>query len=333
MPVLALPRVLTPSVAARCGVSPARVRTEIRRGNWHRLAAGVVLTRPDEATREDWADVGVHLGGPGAAITGWDALRVRGLGDRNPPGRVVVLTPNAMGRVVGGVRIRQTDRPFSRTMVRFGSSYGLLPVVPVARAVADAALDSGPLRTVAMVTQAVQQGRCTVEELRLEYEAGPRNRSAGLRRALSDVLDGARSVAEATAARRLSRGPVPAFELNVPVIDESGRLRYVVDQLWRELRAGVEIDSRAHHFSEQDWQRTLVRHNELTRAGLALLHYPPALITCRDSTFVPDVAQWLSARAAELGVSMPAGRGVRRPATGREPEPLRLRFGPQASAA
>ena len=298
------------------------------------MSAGVVLTRPDDPTREDWADLGVYLGGSGSAVTGWDALRARGLSDGRPPAVVTVVSPHAMGRVVGGVRIRRSARPFTRSIVPLGSAYELVPVVSVARAVADAALETSPRRTLAMVTGALQKGRCTVEELRREYEAGPRNRSAGLRRALSDALDGARSVAEASAARRLAVARIPAFELNVPIIDATGRVRWVVDQLWRDLRAGIEIDSREHHFSDEDWQRTLARHNELTRGGLALLHYPPASITRGGSTFVPDVTDWLDARAAELGVVPGRERGVRRPPAGEEPAPLllpRLRSQPRAA--
>ena len=103
---------------------------------------------------------------------------------------------------------------------------------------------------------------------------------------------------------------MPAFEVNVSIVDVAGQLLRVVDLFWRALRAVIEIDSRAFHFCEADWQATLARHNELTRHGLALLHYPPRAVTARGSTFVREVHAWLGARAAELGVPMPAGRGV-----------------------
>jgi hypothetical protein len=326
---VALPRVLTADVAVRVGITRGRVRSEIRRGNWQRVAGGLVLTRPDEPTREDWADVGVALAGPGSAVTGWDALRARGLGDRRPPSNlVVVLSPGAMNRVVGAVRIRRTSRPFRRQVQPLGSPYELTPVVEVARAVTDAALEYGELNAVrALVSVSLQRRRCTIDELVAEYRAGPRNRSGALREALSDALDGARSAAEGMAARRLARGRVPPFELNVPVVDERGHLLYVIDELWRELRAGVEIDSREHHFDEADWERTMVRHNFLTRCGLALMHYAPGLVTRRDSTFVSDVGLWLRERAAELGVPVPRGHGVRRPVVGTDPAPLVVHTG------
>jgi hypothetical protein len=281
------------------------------------------LTRPDEPTREDWADVGVLLAGHGAAVTGWDALRARGLGGSQAPEHVLVLSPSGMNRVVGGVRIRRTDRPFGRRVQPLGAPYELTPLVPVVRAVADHALDCRDLGSVrAMVGAAVQRRHCTVPELLAEYEDGPRNRSKLLRIALGEAADGARSAAEAEAARRLARGPVPPFELNVPVVDEYGTLLYVVDELWRELRAAVEIDSREYHFSVEDWEATLARHNELTRYGLAITHYPPRQVRRRGSTFVPEVADWLQRRAIEIGVPLPPGRGVRRPPLGETPPPF-----------
>lgn len=146
--------------------------------------------------------------------------------------------------------------------------------------------------------------------------------------ALSDIRDGARSAAEATAAARLARADVPPFELNVPVVDEHGTLLYIVDELWRELRAAVEIDSREYHFSEADWEKTLGRHNALTRYGLAITHYAPRLVTARGSTFVPEVSDWLRRRSAELVVPRPAGRGVRRPPLDCAPEPFVVRVNP-----
>ena len=261
-----LPRVLGPDLLQRFAVSRRHARTELRRGTWRRLAAGIVLTRPDEPTRSDWADAGILLAGRGSAVSGWDADRARGIGDRAPPSQhVLVLSPTAMNRVVGGVRIRRTARRFERHVQPLGAPLELTPLASVARAVADAALEYrelGPIR--AMLGSAVQRKHCSVPDLIAEYEDGPRNRSKLLRIALANLRDGARSAAEAVGSRRLARGAVPPFELNVPIVDQFGKLLWVVDILWRELRAALEIDSREFHFCEADWQATLRRHNALT---------------------------------------------------------------------
>jgi hypothetical protein len=64
------------------------------------------------------------------------------------------------------------------------------------------------------------------------------------------------------------------------------------------------------------------RHNELTRLGIAVTHYPPTMITRRSSVFVAEVRQWLCARATELGFALPPGRGPLRPPRGEPPPPF-----------
>lgn len=226
-----------------------------------------------------------------------------------------------MGRVVGAVRVRRTERSFTSVVQPLGAPLELTPLTSLPRAVADTALDyrsPGPMR--ALVGAAVQRRRCSMAELIAEYEAGPRQHSKVLRIALADLRDGARSAAEATAVRRLARSAVPSFEVNVAVVDRNGRLMRVVDVLWRDLRAALEIDSRMFHFSEADWQATLARHNELTRYGLAVTHYPPNRVTAHGSTFVPEVCEWLTCRAAELGRPLSRRRGTR--GGGLDPRPF-----------
>ena len=318
-----LPRVLTPPQAERLGLTRGRVRTELRRGNWQRLASGIVLTRPEDPTRGDWADVGVALAGRGAAVTGWDAVRVRGLGDRRPPHHdVVVVCPNGANRIVGGVRLSRTSRAFTRTTVSALSEVlPLLPVVPAARAVVDTALrDCAPGRVRALVTSSVQRRACRVEDLMAELGRAPRCGSRWLRLAMADAVDGARSAAEARALGRLRSSPVvPAFEMNVPVV-LAGQALYCVDFLWRALRAVLEIDSREYHFKEADWRDTMTRHNALIAAGFAVTHYPPSLVG--RPGWADEVAEWLRARARELGLPYPRARGVIRPPIGASPPPV-----------
>jgi hypothetical protein len=127
-----------------------------------------------------------------------------------------------MNRVVGGVRIRRTDRPYTQRIQPLNAPLELVPLVGVARAITDTALGCRDLGTVrALVATALQRRNCSITELLTECEGRPRGGSRLLRIALADVRDGARSAAEATAARRLARGRIPPFELNVPVVDET----------------------------------------------------------------------------------------------------------------
>ena len=322
-PTFELPRVLSRPLPRRWASDVRRTRTELRRGNWRRFARGAILTRPEEPTRADWAALGIAIGGPSAALSGWDALRVRGLGTTAPPDEeVLVLSRHASNRTIGPLRIRETQRRYTSHLTSVDAGeFALMPVVPVHRAVSDASryyTSLSPVRS--LVTSAVQRRLCTLEQLIAEIRQGPRNYSALYRLALGDALDGARSEAEARAARRLSREPLPSFELNVPILAADGTELGVVDALWRDLWAVLEIDSREYHFSEADWKKTTARHNRLTRYGLALTHYPPSQVSGRSRAWLDEVGGWLRARADELGVPWQPGRGVIRPSG--EPVPL-----------
>jgi len=298
-----LPRVLTPSIADRCGVSRARVRTEIGRGCWRQLARGVVLTRPDEPSRADWALAGLAITGSHGALSGWDAVRLAGIGSPAPPRpEVLVLTTRGGSRRAGHVWIRKVAAPLPvRVTAADDPVLPLARVVSLARAVVDTALLHGRTRPVrALVTTAVQRELCSVEELTAQLRCAPRRHSAALRRALADAAAGARSVAEAEAAELLRIGGVPTFELNVPIV-HAGRVIAVADVLWRKLRAVLEIDSREYHLSEAQWKAMMARHNKLTNVGYAVTHCPPSAIRDGGLAWVAEVDDWLRARAIGLG--------------------------------
>ncbi|MGH3629792.1 MAG: hypothetical protein ACRDRL_20440, partial [Sciscionella sp.] len=105
---------------------------------------------------------------------------------------------------------------------------------------------------------------------------------------------------------------VPAFELNVPLVDRRGVIVARADVLWRELRAIAEIDSREFHFKERQWKGTSRRHNRLTGKALAVEHFPPSEIRERGIEWGLEVEAWLRNRADELGVAYVA-----------DPRPLR----------
>ncbi len=152
-----------------------------------------------------------------------------------------------------------------------------------------------------MVTAAVQRQLVTVEQLADELANAPRNGSHFLRAALAVVGGGAKSVAEAEAVSILRRRrDIPPFEANSPIRPSAGRIVADADLLWRELRAVLEIDSREFHFAEDDWKRTIARHNRLTRLGYTVVHYPPSVIRRDRNAWAAEVSAWLHARSREL---------------------------------
>jgi hypothetical protein len=89
---------------------------------------------------------GLALAGAHAALRGWDALALRGVGGRTPSHpQVLVLTRRGRHRVVGGVRLRPTHRPYAvRYTAAIDPVLPLVPVVSAARAVCDAATGVRP---------------------------------------------------------------------------------------------------------------------------------------------------------------------------------------------
>ena len=245
---------------------------------------------------------GLALGGPDSALTGWDAARLRGLGPKLPVVPVVrVLTRRGGNRRIGDVRLRPTTRPLTATVMASDRYPEGIRLVSAARAVADTALDATSGAVVrAMITQSVQRGLCTQDELLAELEAAPQNGSGHLRAALEDIRRGARSIAEAEAVALLRRPDVPPFDVNAEIRDATGHVVAVADVLWRSLRAILEVDSREFHFGEQEWKQTMRRHNRLAALGYAVVHYPPSAIRSGGQMWVDEVAAWLRGRAAEI---------------------------------
>ena len=319
-----VPRVVTAEIARAIGYRDGQVRIELRRSRWHQLVRGVYLTRVDRPARCDWIAAGLAIAGSGAALSGWDAVRAYAIGsDRAPVDEVLILSADGTHRTAGRVRLRPSQRPVTaRRLVLADGGFGSAPVVSAARAVADTALVYrwfDPVR--ALVTSAVQRRLCTPEELAAELDAGPQNGSAHLRRALEDVFGGVQSISEAQLRDVIGRGGLPMPEFNIEIHTWDGRHVATADALWRDLRAALEVDSKKYHFYEEKWERTMKRHNLLTRRRLAVTHYPPRELLDNSPRVTAEIDDWLQDRAIEIGVPYPPsppevgpdGRPLRRP--------------------
>lgn len=123
---------------------------------------------------------------------------------------VDVLVPTSTSRGDAGfVRFHRSSRLPSRVCVAGEVRFALPP-----RAVADAVRGMTDLREVrAVVAGAVQRGICPVPRLAEELAGGPIRGSARLRRALTEVTAGIRSVAEADLRDLIMRArlPMPMF--------------------------------------------------------------------------------------------------------------------------
>lgn len=231
--------------------------------------------------------------GPHSSISGGYALRLHGLRIRLPPRVLVLADRRRRPTCPRWLHIRPTARLPAQHWNRG------LAIAPVPRAAADWALETGDLDEVrTVVARAIQHRHCRLADLSAELAAGPRNGSALLRTALAEVSAGARSAQEPRAAHTLNRARLGPFGQNVAIG------RYIVDFLWRELRAVLEIDSLEYHFDARDWAGTLSRHRELESLGYSVIHVRPSELT-DEAGFVDSIRRWLAARRSVLSAGAP----------------------------
>lgn len=289
-----LPRILTRPDAVALGFTRAAIEHRLRTRRWRAVLPQVYLTR-DTMVWTDRLAAGVAYAGTDAVLTGSAALADLGLRCVTRPQQLLVLAPRgATATSRSFVRVRRTHR--LPAAVRIPGP----PRAHPARAVADVALELRRLDDVrTLVAQAVRARLCSLDDLATELTEGPRRGSAHLRQAIAEVGDGAWSAPEARAAALLRRGGVPAFEQNARIDLPGGSYR-IVDFLWRDLRAVLEIDSAEHHLDPADWRSTMDRHLTLETLGYSVIHRPPAAVYTAPGRFVRDVDAWLTARRSAL---------------------------------
>jgi hypothetical protein len=313
-----VPRVLTSALARRLGFTEKQIRVELAHHRWQLLVRGIYFTRPDRPERADWITAGLAMAAEEGVLSGWDAVRGYDIGSaRSPVDEVLILTTGGSNRIAGKVRFRPSTRPLQPRRV------GIWPTAPPARAVADTALVYrwfDPVR--ALVTSAVQHRLCTPDELEFELENGPQNGSAHLRRAVEDVFGGAESIAEAELADLITAAGLPPAELNVDILTWDGIKIASADALWRSLRAGLEVDSKKHHFYEDRWEHGVRRHTGLTTTGLSITHFIPKDLRNNPAACMRQVEEWLRRRAAEIGALYPPPP----PPTGPDGRPIRIPY-------
>jgi very-short-patch-repair endonuclease len=279
--------------ALACGLTEMALAHRIRAGGpWQRLLPGVYLAWPGTASAEQREMAALLHAGPRSVLTGMAAVRRHGF-RVPPPGVVTVLVPAGVRRQsTGFVRVQRSSRMPPEVCVD-----GEVRYVLAARGVADAARSLTVARDVrALVAQAVQQQRCSIEMLTTELEGGPARGSVLLRAALAEVGDGVRSVPEGDLRTLLRRERVPMPRFNARLYDGAGdRLVAVVDAWWADAGVAAEVDSREYHYSAEDWQQTMRRHDRLVAQGVLLLHFTPGQIRSAPEEVITQIRAALAA--------------------------------------
>jgi hypothetical protein len=280
--------VITRAQLLACGMSSRALHPRITSsGPWQRLLPGVYLTVTGTVTQEQREMAAQLYAGPQSLSTGLAAVRRHRL---RPPGPDVVdlLIPwTQRCQSTAYVRVHRTRKMPPRMLVT-----GKIRFAEASRAVADAARSMTRFDDVrAVVCEAVQRRACTVGELAAELVAGPSAGSALLRRALAEVADGVRSVAEADFRVLIARSDLPRPVFNAQLIDVDGTPIAITDAWWQEAGVAAEVDSRAYHLAAADQDRTTERHDKLTAHGILALHFSPRRIKDDPAGVLREIQQ------------------------------------------
>jgi hypothetical protein len=266
--------ILTRGQARSCGLTDRAIDYRLRNsGPWQVLLPGVYQTWTGQAGSAQRQTAALLYAGPASMITGSFALIAHGI--KIPyPELVDVLVPVRRQRVSHAfVRLHRTAR-----MPTQAYTSGVIRYAPPDRAVADAARAMVKIADVrAVVADAVQRGKCSLEMLVVEVGAGPVRGSALLRHAITEVAGGVRSVAEAEFRDLIIWAGLPLPMFN-PRLSVGGRFIAQPDCWWPDAGVAAEVDSREWHLSPRDWERTLARHALMSSHGIVVLHFTPRQI-------------------------------------------------------
>ena len=232
------------------GVSRGEIRNHVRVGRWAARSGEVVSTTTGPLSPEQALWLGVLHGGPSAMVGALSAVRARGL-TRWARDEITILVSNPMSfDPLPGYRFFRTRRPFG---VLIGA--GELPVCRLEPAVLMYAAHEPHLRTALGAVAATVQQRLTTADSLVAWldRLTPLRRSRELRDLLSDVGDGAHSMAEVDLRKACRDYGLQPPQSQRSRTDSRGRRRYT-DAEWRLPDGRVlvlEVDGGVHDDPEQ----------------------------------------------------------------------------------
>ncbi|GAB3985865.1 type IV toxin-antitoxin system AbiEi family antitoxin domain-containing protein [Plantactinospora veratri] len=269
-------QIVTRSQLLAAGIDDMHMYRQTRRGRWQRVLPATYALVTGILTDEQRRIAAALYVGRGGQLTGAAALHWYGFryAPKTPEMRMIV--PHHTRRASAGhVLVCRTLSLDDRA--RDG---GLYQVCSPARAVVDTARDLRDLRTVrAIVAEAIQRNYTDLRMLDEEVVRAGRSRTALVRRAFQEVLRGVRSAPEAELRACLSDSRLlPEIIWNPRLLGPDGSRLPTPDGYLPDAAIALEVDSQEFHFAPADWHRSMDRHNELSRHGVLILHFPPVQI-------------------------------------------------------
>ncbi|WP_245617344.1 hypothetical protein [Amycolatopsis taiwanensis] len=238
---------------------------------WQRPIPGVVVFSNGTLTRQQLRRAALVHAGPAAMVTGIEAARMHGVKRLPAEAKVHVLVPHESGVSSWGFATVERTVHLPEPTEIDG-----LPVVPLARALFDAARHMDRLDEVrAMIADAVQRKLCDPRDLKQEIEKGTTIGSALPRRVVHEMDRGIRSATGAWARNVVKRSRLPEPQWNVNLFTSDDRLLGRVEAYWREANMALEIDSLEFQLGSAGNARART-HRALTGAGVVVVHVLPS---------------------------------------------------------
>ena len=284
--------VVSRNQALDCGMTRGTIEYRLRPdGPWRQILPAVYLTVTGTATPDQRDLAALLYAGPQSVITGSVAVRRHNLRCAGLNLLDVLVPAESRRKSTGYVQIQRTTRMpanlYTTGPIRFTS---------LARAVADAARGMTRFSDVqALVCEAVQRGRCALEELVTELNEGPTPGRRWYRMALAEVSDGIRSAAEAQLKRVIDRSDLEKPVYNADLYTLDGIFLGRPDAWFGRAGVAGEVDSREYHIRARDYAETTMRHNRMEAAGIHMLHWLPSTIRTEPGRVIADLRDAIAA--------------------------------------
>lgn len=253
--------VLTRPQLGDAGLTPDRIRSQVRAGRLVPLHSGVyllgTLVGPLRPTRHHEM-AAVLACGRGAAVSHRNALWLRELLPARPLGPVHLVLEGGRCRRPGIVAHRVAELPAAEVDTVDG-----IPTTTVVRTILDVAARATPRQLERVIARAERLDRLDLDELRgrLALETG-RPGVPLLRAVLERPIAFTRSPAEDGLVDLVRSADLPEPEWNVSV---GG---YELDAYWRDHGVAIEVDGYAHHSSRRPFEHD--RDRDLVLASLGI---------------------------------------------------------------
>jgi hypothetical protein len=284
--------VVARSQALECGMTRGAIEYRLRPdGPWRQILPGVYLTVTGSPTQEQREAAALLYAGPQSVITGAVAVRRHNLRCTGLNILDVLVPTGNHRKSTGYVQIQRTIR-----MPGLLYTSGPLRFTAPVRAVADAARGMTRFSDVqALVCEAIQRGRCALEELVTELNEGPSAGARWYRMALAEVSEGIRSAAEAQLKHLIDRSDLDRPMYNADLYTLDGLFLGRPDAWFARAGVAGEVDSRQYHLGAKDYEATTMRHNRMEAAGIHMLHWLPSTIKAEPRRVIADLRAAIAA--------------------------------------